>query len=325
VIFPDKIKLNAKYKILKQFREQMDTWLDYLETQFKLDAEIVTKLLLSLLIFIVLGLLRFGILRLAFRRSVDIKSRYNWRKSTGYILYFLLAILIVPIWVRNGVSLTTYLGLLSAGIAIALKDPLANLAGWVFIIWRHPFRVGDRIQVGDQAGDVIDLRIFQFSLMEIGNWVEADQSTGRIIHVPNGMVFTHPLANYSHGFDYIWNEIPITITFESDWEKAKKILLEIGEKYSAKAEQNALQKKKISDEYQLFYKHLTPTVYLQGSVRGVEMTLRYLCEPRKRRGSEHGIWEAVLLAFNEHSDISFAYPTYRYVGKGELPWQDTAS
>ena len=90
------------------------------------------------------------------------------------------------------------------------ERPSCKSGGLGFIIWRHPFRVGDRIQVGDQAGDVIDLRIFQFSLMEIGNWVAADQSTGRIIHVPNGIVFTHPLANYSLGFDYIWNEIPIT-------------------------------------------------------------------------------------------------------------------
>jgi small-conductance mechanosensitive channel len=97
---------------------------------------------------------------------------------------------------------------------------LANLAGWVFIVWRHPFRVGDRVQIGEHAGDVVDLRIFQFSLMEIRNWVEADQSTGKIIHIPNGIIFTSPLANYTHGFNYLWNEIPITITFESDWEKA---------------------------------------------------------------------------------------------------------
>jgi small-conductance mechanosensitive channel len=303
----------------------MEPWLDYLETQLNLDAQIVINLLLSVLIFVVLGLLRFGILRLAFRRTVDIKSRYNWRKSTGYILYFLLAIFIIPIWVRNGLNLTTYLGLLSAGIAIALKDPLVNLVGWIFIIWRHPFRVGDRIQVGDQAGDVIDLRIFQFSLMEIGNWVAADQSTGRIIHVPNGIVFNQPLANYTSGFDYIWNEIPILITFESNWTKAKAILLEIGKKQSAKADESDLQEKKISDEYHLFYQHLTPTVYINAADSGVKLTLRYLCEPRKRRGSAHAIWEEVLSAFDENPDISLAYPTYRYIGRPDLPWSDESS
>ena len=77
------------------------------------------------------------------------------------------------------------------------------------------------------AGDVIDIRLFQFSINEIGNWVDADQSTGRIIHIPNGIVFTEPQANYTAGFQYIWNEIPVLVTFESDWKKAKQILTDI--------------------------------------------------------------------------------------------------
>ena len=67
-------------------------------------------------------------------------------------------------------------------------------------------------------------RIFMFTLMEIGNWVDADQSTGRVIHIPNGKVFKEVLANYSKGFQYIWNEIPVLVTFESNWKKAKEIL-----------------------------------------------------------------------------------------------------
>ena len=76
--------------------------------------------------------------------------------------------------------MSTFLGLLSAGVAIALKDPLVNLAGWGFIVWRKPFGIGDRIQLGDSRGDVIDQRIFMFTLMEIGNWVDAERSTGRV-------------------------------------------------------------------------------------------------------------------------------------------------
>lgn len=85
------------------------------------------------------------------------------------------------VWFEGIHSIATFLGLLSAGVAIALKDLLANLAGWGFIMWRRPFEVGDRVQIGNDTGDAIDLRIFQFTLMEIGNWVEADQITGRTI------------------------------------------------------------------------------------------------------------------------------------------------
>jgi small-conductance mechanosensitive channel len=300
----------------------MEGWSEFLENLFNDDSVVINNLLLTLIAFLILLAIRQGVLRLAFQRTDDIKTRYNWRKSTGYILYFLLALFILPLWVRNGAGLTTYLGLLSAGIAIALKDPLTNLAGWVFIVWRHPLRVGDRIQIGDHAGDVIDVRIFQFSLMEIGNWVESDQSTGRIIHVPNGSIFTLPLANYTHGFNYIWNEIPVRITFESDWEKAKTILVEIAEKHSTEVEQMGSQKLKIDDEYLLFYKHMTPTVYTQVIDRGVELTIRYLCEPRQRRGTTQAIWEEVLRKFREHEEITFAYPTSRFVRDRGLPWQN---
>jgi small-conductance mechanosensitive channel len=297
----------------------METLSEMLEAQFNLDAAILINLLFSLLIFLILWMARRAILRLAFRRTEDVKLRYNWRKTTGYLLYFLLALSILPLWVQNGTGLTTYLGLLSAGIAIALKDPLSNLAGWVFIVWRHPFRVGDRIQIGSHAGDVIDLRIFQFSLMEIGNWVAADQSTGRIIHIPNGQIFTHPMANYTHGFHYLWNEIPVTITFESDWEKAKAILQEIAGRHSVKPVEGNTPNKKVGDEYLLYYQHLTPTVYTRVIDRGVDLTIRYLCEPRQRRGTSQAIWEDVLRVFAAHPDIELAYPTTRFVSEEVLP------
>jgi len=131
---------------------------------------------------------------------------------------------LVLVWSTVIRSIGTFLGLLSAGLVIALKDLVADVAGWVFILARRPLDLGDRIQIGPHAGDVVDRGIFQFAIMEIGNWVEADQSTGRVIHVPNALVFTEPLANYSAGFAFLWNELPVMVTFESDWKRAKELL-----------------------------------------------------------------------------------------------------
>lgn len=88
------------------------------------------------------------------------------------------------------------------------------------------------MQIGQHVGDVIDIRLFQFTILEIGNWVEADQSTGRLIHMPNAKVFQEPQANYSTGFEYIWHEIPVMVTFESNWKKTKTILQEIVTKHA---------------------------------------------------------------------------------------------
>ena len=109
---------------------------------------------------------------------------------------------------------------------------------------RRPFALGDRIQIGKHSGDVIDIRFFQFTINEIGNWVDADQSTGRIIHIPNGKVFTEAQANFTQGFSHIWNEIGVLVTFESDWEKAKNILEKIVEKHAASLTKAAEQKRK---------------------------------------------------------------------------------
>lgn len=178
---------------------------------------------------------------------------------------------------------------------------------------RKPFDVGDRIQIGSVSGDVIDLRIFQFTIMEIGNWVDADQSTGRIIHVPNGKVFTDFQANYSTGFNYIWNELGVLVTFESDWEKAKKILTDILNKHAENLTEDVQKKiKETSRRFMIFYSVLTPIVYTSVKDSGVMLTMRYLCDVRKRRISAATIWEEVLIEFAKHDNIDFAYPTTRF-------------
>ena len=115
--------------------------------------------------------------------------------------------------------------MIGAGIALALQDVILSVAGWFLIIVRRPFQVGDRIELGGVKGDVIDIRLLQTSLLEIGNWVDADQSTGRIVHCPHSLVFKEPLFNYTKGFEFIWNEIKIPLTFESNWKKGKEIIL----------------------------------------------------------------------------------------------------
>jgi small-conductance mechanosensitive channel len=263
--------------------------------------------------FTTLWIIRTLIIKLIWKITDDIKKQYRWRKTTTYVIVFIGIIIFGIIWFENTSSIATFLGLVSAGLAIALKDLVANLAAWMFIVIRRPFEVGDRIQMGEYAGDVIDIRVFQFTLMEIGNWVDADQSTGRIIQVPNGKVFHEALANYSKGFQYIWNEIPVLVTFESDWRKAKTILEEIinqnSEHISTQAEKSV---KQANRKYMIFYSNLTPIVYTKVQDSGVLLSIRYLCKPRNRRSSEQVIWEEILSAFEKYMDIDFAYPTYRY-------------
>ena len=289
--------------------------IQWIEEVAGINYRVQEKILYSIIAIAVIYLLNYFLNSLIKKTSDDLKSVYMWNKTLSYFRMFFLVIVLLRIWFEGVGELGTYLGLLSAGVAIALKDPLANFAGWIFILWRRPFELGDRVEIGQNKGDVIDIRIFQFTLMEIGNWVDADQSTGRIIHIPNGTLFTTALANYNKGFEMIWNEIGVLLTFESNWSKAKNILQNILDEVNQGKEKTAMEKiRNSAKKFMIYYKNLTPIVYTKvlSSCGGVNLSLRYLCEPRKRRGVENDIWERVLTEFAKHKDIDFAYPTTRF-------------
>jgi small-conductance mechanosensitive channel len=277
------------------------------------DLAFLRPAIIAIIIIFAVWLVRRLVMRVAMERIDDVMMRYQFQKISGYIAVAAVIALLSPLLIGGFKNAATYFGLLSAGIAIALQELISDFAGWVFIIWRRPFKIGDRIQVGEVAGDVIDIRIFQFSLIEIGNWVDADQSTGRIIHVPNGHVFTQVLSNYSSGFQFIWNEIPVLVTFESNWKVAKQLLHDIADQHGVELTESAEnQIREASKQFLIFYSTLTPTVYTDVKDSGVMLTIRYICEPRKRRGSTQKMWEAILEAFAEHDDIDLAYPSIRY-------------
>lgn len=291
----------------------MKTWLEDLQRWTGFSEENLEKIITTLIIFLVLWIIRFIIIKILWQRSDNVRTRYHWRRNTTYVLIIILLLALGFVWIERFKSIGTFLGLLSAGIAIALKDLLANLAGWIFIIVRKPFKIGDRIQIENFAGDVIDIHVFRFTLLEMGNWVEADQTTGRVVHIPNGKIFITPLANYHAGFNYIWNEIPVLITFESNWEKAKKILTEIINTHAEKLSETMEKEiKEASRRFMIHYKHLTPIVYTKVKEFGVLLTIRYLCQIRNRRGSEQALWEEILKQFAAQSNIEFAYPTTRF-------------
>jgi len=146
--------------------------------------------------------------------------------------------------------------------------------------------------------------------------VGAEQSTGRIVHVPNSKVLREPLANYHIGFEYIWNEIPVLITFESDWKKAKKFLEKIAVDNVEHLSEGAKEQiRRAAEKYFIFYGALTPIVYTTVKDSGVLLTMRYLVNPRQRRSTEQQIWEAALDAFGKETDIELAYPTTRFYNR----------
>lgn len=265
--------------------------------------------------WLIITLLIVNIINRLLFRYIDDNSRYHlFRKRIYYIFSVIYIVILLVVWAGSSAYIATYIGLLSAGIAIALKDLFSNIAAWFFIMFRKPFEIGHRVFIGNYQGDVIDIRLFQFSLMEVGDINIGEQSTGRIVDIPNHYVFIYPTVNYTKGFMYIWNEISVLITFESDWELAKEKLIEIVNNRALHfTEEAAEQIKSTARKYMILYNNLTPIVYTDVKESGIELTLRYLCLPKQRRNTNNDIWEDILKLLAKYPQIELAYPTRRHI------------
>jgi len=279
------------------------------------DDNIVLKKTIQTAIVIFSGyFLVFILINIVNYRVKDLKAKHLIRKNIIYFFNVLILFFVIFVWLQNISSLAVFVSVIGAGMALALQEAILCIAGWFLIIFRRPFETGDRIELGGVKGDVIDIRLFQTSLLEIGNWVEADQSTGRIVNIPNSAVFKKEHYNYNQGFEFIWSEIKVLVTFESDWKRAEEIMLRHGVE-SASGKEDIIKKKinYMTRRYMIKYGKLTPIVYVEIKDSGVQLTLRYLTEARKVRGTQDELSRAILSEFEKEPKVNFAYNTYRIV------------
>jgi small-conductance mechanosensitive channel len=277
----------------------------------------LTKGFLSLGVICLAILLAWLFIRVINRRIEDLTPRHKARRAVAYSLFFSVLLLLAVIWFKELRFMGVAIGIIGAGMALALQSVLISFVGWIYIVLRRPFKIGDRIELGTLRGDVIDIRVLHTTLLEIGNWVDGDQSTGRIVFAPNSLIFTDKTYNYTQGFPFIWCEIPVTITFESDWQKAKEIMLAQAVKEGEKLEPEVRSLiRRMSRNYPIKYRHLMPIVYTRIGASGVQLTLRFLAHAQERRGVESTLAEAILSSFGQEAHITLAYPTQRIVGLG---------
>ncbi|MFH1753381.1 MAG: mechanosensitive ion channel family protein [Candidatus Omnitrophota bacterium] len=272
------------------------------------------KGIISALIAIVVYIFVIVIEKIITKKVANLKRRHTARKTTLYIGTLIAIIAISALWAQNLKTFTVVISVIGAGLMVALGDVFLSIAGWFLILIRRPFEPGDRVQIGEVKGDVIDIRLFQTSLLEIGNWVNEDQSTGRVVHISNSTLFKAPVFNYTRGFEFLWDEIKMVVTFKSDWRKAEAIMLSHARKEAERlSEEMARLIKKMAERYFIFYDKLTPIVYVKVVENGIELSLRYLTEVKKRRFSFDNLNRLILDDFDKESNVNFAYPTYRLV------------
>lgn len=240
------------------------------------------------------------------RHSGTQQQRYTWKSNLQLTMLLVAAAIVSVLWIRLFHNKGTFLGLLGAGLAVALREPLLSIAGRISIWASHVYRIGDRIEFQHMAGDVIDIGIFYTRLLEIGNWVGGDQATGRIVQFPNSSVYQHSVYNYTRDFSFIWDEVVLPVTYGSDIREATKILVSAGKEYTRKFLPNAESEiVELREALLIPDVKLEPSVFMRVTSNYVELTLRYLVFPRQRRVAASYLYERIfqLVRENERIDI----------------------
>ncbi|HZQ25031.1 MAG TPA: mechanosensitive ion channel family protein [Terriglobales bacterium] len=244
------------------------------------------------------------------RHTRDPKEHYRKRQFFNTLLTLAAIVTLAILWARPMRHGGTFLGLIGAGIAVALRDPLLSVAGRIAIFAGHMYTVGDRIQLKDMSGDVIDVGFFYTRMMEIGNWIGGDQVSGRIVQIPNSQVFGTAIFNYTQNFNYIWDEVMLPITFSSNLEEASKILTSVGGQYTKEFLKGAQEQMERMRQYFLVPEfELKPNIYVVVTSNWLQLTMRYVVEPKQRRSASSFIYTEVFKRVQEREDIQIASET----------------
>jgi small-conductance mechanosensitive channel len=229
------------------------------------------------------------------RRFGQADARYKVRKFVVFVGYVVILLFLAILFEDRLGRLSVTLGVVGAGVAVALQDVVASVAGAFSIGFSKLYTVGDRVQIGDTRGDVIDIGLLRTTLMETGNWVSKDLYNGRIVRIPNNIVMKAAVFNYSQGFRFIWDEIKVLLTTTSDCQLAREMLLRaakeaIGE-YLIEAQASW---KAMSDYYRAANPPLDPTIALIVSGGSLEFTVSYVVDYAKRTAMQDRLFSKIV-------------------------------
>ena len=251
------------------------------------------------LVLLVIGFIQF--LRRFIRKNLpNSKVKYRSQKGIEVIGYLILIILTLSYFTGNIKDFTLAIGLLSAGVAITLQELILSIAGSLYIFFVKVYKPGDRIEINGIKGDVIDIDSIYTTIMEIGEWVNSDNYSGRIVKLSNAFVFKGPIYNYSMDFPFIWDEFNLPIRYGSDIELAKNIVIKVATENLSEYVANSIAKwKDVVDRYYIEDAKVEPTLAITMTDNWIQFNLRYIVDYKKRRVTKHILSELISKKFEE--------------------------
>lgn len=225
----------------------------------------------------------------------DTKLRYKSKKMLGTIFVFLFCIFLLVVFYDKIGELSIVFGLTGAGLAFAMQDIVMSIAAWVSILFGKIYKTGDRIEISNIRGDVIDISVLKTTLMECGAWVNGDLYSGRIIKISNSNIFKEAVFNYSSDFPFLWDEINIPIKHGSNITKTQTLINEIADtELLGYAEEAQKSWNKVLKKYLIEKAQVKPLLSMTANESFMTFTLRYVVAYNQRRVTRSRLFEAIL-------------------------------
>ena len=244
---------------------------------------------------------------------IDAPSRKILLRAWNYGIWAIAFLIILAQFTGHIQSLGISIGVFSAGLAIALQQPITSVVGWLVIVSKKPYKVGDRIVVGDIKGDVVDITTFYTVVREFGREMGGDDPTGVKITIPNNVLLTKPILNYTSDFPYIWDYVSVSITYESDAKLAQQLVKKAAMDVLGDSMRKAVERMRpylygTPQENELTEE---PVVYSRFADSAVVLDVKYICRANEKRRVKSDMTEAILDSFNlprNRDKVSIAYP-----------------
>lgn len=256
-------------------------------------SEYVQLTLVTIVTIIIINIFKEICFKIYLNGNKSEKDKYTYKRKIQLISTTLIFITTLIIWEAYIKNFMTLISFISAGTAIALRDVISNFFAGIYIRINKPFVLEDRIEVNGIKGDVVNINASNFDILEINERVNNEQSTGRIIHVPNSIVFTQPVKNYVTGFKYIWDEITVKVGLDTEVSSAKDLMYEIVTKNIIIQETPDKMQSQLRDaslDYRIYFNNLEPIIYTSVIDDHIELYIRYLVHPKKVRTVQDSIW-----------------------------------
>ncbi|WP_039043659.1 mechanosensitive ion channel family protein [Sporosarcina sp. ZBG7A] len=277
---------------------------DSLKSTLKTPDAYLNKVALTVVI-LVLGLSLYVLFKKMILRSVkDFTKKIQLHKAAKQTMATLTVVAVLFIWIQ-AINVLVLIALLFGVIAVFMVRGLTNnIIGYFVIKYRKYFEIGHRVEINEIIGDVVEINSTSFKLLEVRTGLSSDANTGRIIKLPNSIIFNESIEIIGGANSFVWHELKYVLSFDSEWQTAEKIMTDAGQAYFEETVLPELKKKKghMSSEQAA----LQPVFSVDTNDAGIVLVLRYLVDYRHGTCVKTGLQRKILPQLNEHPNIDFA-------------------